>query len=184
ALTSCSRLTGVMVTLAASSAFFAAVPHGTCSAQSATLTPGLVRSDSPVIPFGLPFGTAMTSWLRTNVMGVPSPLPASVTVFMFAGAAEANTSAGAPWSIWVASAELPAKLNVTFDPGLAASNFWPIVLNDWASEAGATRGPAPVPPLPLADPLVSGLEESEPPPHPDRPTSATDGSASGKGVTG
>src|SRR5262245_43204177 len=42
----------------------------------------------------------------------PGQLPASVTVFMVAGDAEANTSAGAPWLIWVARAELPAKLNV------------------------------------------------------------------------
>src|SRR5262249_37074705 len=143
ALTSCSRVTGVMVTLAASSAFFAAVPHGTCSAQSATFAPGLVRSDRPVTPFGLPFGTAMTSWLRTNVVGVPSPLPASVTVFMLAGAAEANTSAGAPWLIWLASAELAAKLKVTVDPGLAASKSLPIRVNASVSDAAANAVTVP-----------------------------------------
>jgi len=31
--------------------------------------------------FGLPLATAITSWFLTNVVGVPSPLPASVTVF-------------------------------------------------------------------------------------------------------
>ena len=34
-------------------------------------------------------------------------MPASVTVFMFDGAAEAKTSAGAPWVMEVASEELP-----------------------------------------------------------------------------
>jgi len=44
---------------------------------------------------------------------------------MFAGAAEANTSAGAPLMIWVARPELGPKLNVTLSPGWAASNCFP-----------------------------------------------------------
>ena len=45
-----------------------------------------------------------------------------MTVFMFDGAAEANTSACAPWVIEVASEELPLWLNFTVSPGFAASN--------------------------------------------------------------
>src|SRR5215467_5946802 len=41
---------------------------------------------------------------------------------MFFGDAEANTSAGAPLVISVASPELGPKLNVTVSPGWAASN--------------------------------------------------------------
>src|SRR5581483_6236009 len=46
-------------------------------------------------------------------------------------------SAGAPLVIWVASVELAPKLNVTFTPGWAASNIWPIVVNASFSEAAA-----------------------------------------------
>src|SRR5206468_1304869 len=95
------------------------------------------------------FGTAITNWFRTNVVGVPSPLPASVTVFMLAGAAEANTSAGAPWLICVARAELPAKLNLTVEPGLAASKSLPIRVNDSVSDAAANTVTVPVTPVPL-----------------------------------
>ena len=41
---------------------------------------------------------------------------------MFLVSAEAKTSAGAPWLIWVARSEDPAKLSVTVVPGCAASN--------------------------------------------------------------
>jgi hypothetical protein len=44
---------------------------------------------------------------------------------MFAGAAEANTSAGAPLVIWVAKVELAPKLNFTVSPGWAVSNCLP-----------------------------------------------------------
>ena len=57
--------------------------------------------------WGLPFSTMISAVLRVKICGVPVASPASVTVFMFAGAAEANTSAGAPWVISVASEELP-----------------------------------------------------------------------------
>ena len=41
---------------------------------------------------------------------------------MFLVSAEAKTSAGAPWVIWVTRSEEPAKLNVTVVPGFVASN--------------------------------------------------------------
>ena len=57
--------------------------------------------------WGLPDSTMMSAVLRVKICGGPAASPASVTVFMFAGAAEAKTSAGAPWLIDVASEELP-----------------------------------------------------------------------------
>src|SRR4249919_3100717 len=56
---------------------------------------------------------------------------------MFFVLAEAKTSAGAPDVICIASAELAAKLNVIFTPGLAVSNCWPSVVNDSVSDAAA-----------------------------------------------
>jgi hypothetical protein len=44
---------------------------------------------------------------------------------MFPGAADANTSAGAPLVIWVARPELGPKLKLTVSPGWAASNCFP-----------------------------------------------------------
>ena len=41
-----------------------------------------------------------------------------MTTFICAWLAEAKTSAGAPWVIWVASAELPAKLNCDVQVGV------------------------------------------------------------------
>jgi hypothetical protein len=58
-------------------------------------------------------------------------------VAMFAGAAEANTSAGAPLVISVARVELAPKLNFTVTPGWAASNCLPIWVKLCCSDAAA-----------------------------------------------
>jgi len=71
---------------------------------------------------------------------------------MFFGDADANTSAGAPLVIWVASVELAPKLNVTFVPGLAASNCWPIVVNASFSEEAANT---------VIDPDSAGEDEAD-----------------------
>jgi hypothetical protein len=63
---------------------------------------------------------------------------------MFAGAAEANTSAGAPPVIWVAKVELPPKLNFTVSPGWAASNCFPIWVKVPISDAAANTVIVPV----------------------------------------
>ena len=62
---------------------------------------------------------------------------------MFFGLAEANTSAGAPWLMFSASAELAPKLNFTVVPGWAASNCLPRVVNDSVSEAAANTVTVP-----------------------------------------
>src|SRR6185295_17673914 len=51
--------------------------------------------------------------------------------------AEAYTSAGAPWLIWVARPELGPKLKTTLAPGWAASNCWPSLMNASFREAAA-----------------------------------------------
>ena len=73
------------------------------------------------MPLGLPGSTMISSWFWAKTSGEPAFWPASVSFFMFASSAEANTSAGAPWVIWVTSAEEAAKLNVILAPGLSAS---------------------------------------------------------------
>jgi hypothetical protein len=70
--------------------------------------------------------------------------PALTTVFMFAGAAEANTSAGAPLVISVAKPELGPKLNFTVSPGWAASNCFPSWVKVPISDAAANTVMAPV----------------------------------------
>jgi len=56
---------------------------------------------------------------------------------MFFELADANTSAGAPLMICVARAELAPKLNVTFTPGWAASNWLPMVVKASFSDEAA-----------------------------------------------
>jgi len=63
---------------------------------------------------------------------------------MFAGAAEANTSAGAPLVISVARPELGPKLNFTVSPGWAASNCFPSSVKVPCSEAAASTVIVPV----------------------------------------
>ena len=70
--------------------------------------------------------------------------PASVTTFICVWFAEANTSAGAPWVIWVASAELPAKLNRTSRSGLSAISWSPRSVKTSVSDAAAKTVSVPV----------------------------------------
>src|SRR6478735_7310118 len=105
--------------------------------------------------------------------------PAATTWSMFLVLAEANTSAGAPDVIWVARAELAAKLKVTFTPGWAASNCWPSVVKESFSEAAAKTV---IPPESEAEVEVDGEAEADvlaaplepvldpPEPQPARPT--------------
>src|SRR6185503_7254318 len=83
--------------------------------------------------------------------------------------AEAYTSAGAPWLIWVARPELGPKLNTTLVPGWAASNCVPILVNASFREAAANTLTVPD----SAGELATGAEDvtGDPPvvldePHP------------------
>src|SRR5215470_6087383 len=91
-----SSLTGLTVTPAFLNMAVATAPHGTSGAHTATLILSSARSLTDSMCFGLPFSTMISPVLEAKVFGVPAASPASVTVFMFSGAAEANTSAGAP----------------------------------------------------------------------------------------
>src|SRR4029450_10060986 len=79
---------------------------------------------------------------------------------MFFVRGEAKPPAGAPDVICIASAELAAKLNVTFTPGLAVSNCWPNVVNDSVSDAAANT---------VIDPDNDGDAELELPTPDDEP---------------
>src|SRR5664280_773588 len=93
---------------------------------------------------------------------------------MFLVLAEANTSAGAPAMIWVTRPELGPKLNTTLEPGWAASNCWPSLVNASCKEAAANTLTVPD----SAGELDTGAEDAagllaEPHPASRRPEAAT-----------
>src|SRR5690606_36519736 len=94
---------------------------------------------------GLPAGTAICSLLRAKTAG-EFAREAAVTVFMVAGLAAANTSAGAPCTICWARVALEPKLNRTDVPGCAASNALPSSVNVPVSEAAACTVTSCAPP--------------------------------------
>ena len=116
-----SSLTGVRVVPVAFSTVSVAAPQGTCGAQTTTFTPGLARSAKELIDAGLDGGTAISRTFVAKLAGVPSTSFASVSLAMFLVSAEAKTSAGAPWVIWVTRSEDPAKFSVILVPGFFAS---------------------------------------------------------------
>src|SRR3954468_17828829 len=67
-----------------------------------------------------------------------------MTVSTLAGSADANTSAGAPCTICVASVPDEPKLNVTLAPGFARLKSSPILPNASVSDAAADTVTAPV----------------------------------------
>jgi hypothetical protein len=85
--------------------------------------------------------------------------PALTTWSMLAGAAEANTSAGAPLVICSARPELGPKLNFTVSPGWAASNCFPSWVKVPVSEAAAKTVIAPPDGLALEPELPEPLLE-------------------------
>src|SRR2546429_6841350 len=115
-LPSCSWLTGVTLIPALPNVVVEYVPQGTPGAQTSTLIPGLARSDSEVMCLGLPDCTAISSLLWANTDGVPLASAALVTFCMLAWSAEANTSAGPPCRICVASVARPPPLHLTSRP--------------------------------------------------------------------
>src|SRR5215467_9833261 len=93
----------------------ATTPHGTCGWHNATLTDFFARSFTEVTFAGLFGGTATSAVFLAKICGLDAS-PAETTSCMFAGAAEANASAGAPLVISVARPELGPKLNFTVSP--------------------------------------------------------------------
>src|SRR5215471_673588 len=73
----------------------ATTPHGTFGWHNAVLTDDFARSFTDVTFAGLLGGTATSAVFLAKSCGFDAS-PALTTVVMFFGAAEANTSAGAP----------------------------------------------------------------------------------------
>src|SRR5215469_515297 len=93
--TSGCNVTGLTVIPAFLNTEAATTPHGTCGWHSATLTDDLARSLTDDTFAGLLGGTAISAVFLAKSCGLDAS-PALTTVAMFLGAAEANTSAGAP----------------------------------------------------------------------------------------
>src|SRR5215475_3466320 len=156
--TSGCRVTGFTVIPAFLNTSAATTPHGTCGWHSATLTDFLARSFTDVTFPGLSGGVATSMTFLAKFCGLAAS-PALTTWSMFAGAAEANTSAGAPLVICSARPELGPKLNFTVSPGWAASNCLPIWVKLSVSDAAANTVIVPpdglaLPPDELPDPLL------------------------------
>src|ERR1700734_440650 len=134
--TSAWRVTGLTLIPAFLNTSAATTPHGTCGWHSATLADFFARSCTEVTFPGFFGGVATSMVFLAKVCGLDAS-PALTTESMFAGAAEANTSAGAPLVIWVARPELGPKLNFTVSPGWAASNCFPSWVKVPISEAAA-----------------------------------------------
>jgi hypothetical protein len=135
----------------------------------------LAKSANPVILAGFPAGVAISRVFLTKVTGVAVIAPVSVTCFMFVGAAEANTSAGAPWLICCANAELPPKLNLTRTPGLAASKSLPILVNDSVNDAAANTVTSPDEPAESALPQPASHKAAARPATPSERTTHASG---------
>src|ERR1700759_1723267 len=148
-------VTGLTVTPAFLNTCEATTPHGTLGWHKATLTDDFARSRTEVTFAGLLGGTAISAVFLAKSFGLDAS-PAVTTVSMFVGAAEANTSAGAPPVIWVAKVELPPKLNFTVSPGWAASNCFPSWVKVPISEAAANTVIVPVC---VAEPLLAADED-------------------------
>ena len=85
---------------------------------------------------GLLGGVAISMMFFANTVGDEASFAVTTRSIVFV-LADANTSAGAPETICVANAELAAKLKFTVVPGFAASNAFPMVVNDSFSEDAA-----------------------------------------------
>src|SRR5436190_8171901 len=157
--TSGCSVTGLTVIPAFLNTFAATTPHGTCGWHSATLTDFFARSFTDVTFAGLFGGTATSMVFWAKFFGLDAS-PAWTTVSMFAGAAEASTSAGAPLVIWVARPELGPKLNFTVSPLWAASNCLPSWVKLPVSDAAAK---AVIDPVEDELPEPDELDELEPP---------------------
>src|SRR6266487_1955461 len=149
----------------------ATTPHGTCGWHSATLTDFFARSLTDVTFAGLFGGVATSMVFWAKFCGLEAS-PALTTVSRFAGAAEANTSAGAPLVICSARPELGPKLNLTVSPGWAASNCFPSWVKVPISDAAAKTVIVPV-----DEDAGPALDDELPEPLLEQPAAATAASA-------
>src|SRR5687767_3309722 len=94
---------------------------GTSSPAAMTLRPDLARSIGVVTPAGLAVGTMIVNLFAANVTGSPWARPSSTSFWGLVVSAARKTSAGAPCSIWVASAADESVEMVRTAPGTSAS---------------------------------------------------------------
>src|SRR5216683_7684708 len=141
--TSACSVTGLTVIPAFLNTSAATTPHGTCGWHNATLTDFFARLLTDFTFAGLFGGTATSMMFLAKFCGLDAS-PAETTCCMFAVAAEANTSAGAPLVISVARPELGPKLNFTVSPGWAASNCFASCVKVPVSDAAANTVIDPV----------------------------------------
>src|SRR6478672_3001553 len=169
--TSGCRVTGFTVIPTFLNTSAATTPHGTCGWHSATLTDFFARSFTDVTFPGLFGGVATSMVFWAKFCGLDAS-PGLTTWSMLAGAAEANTSAGAPLVICSARPELGPKLNFTVSPGWAASNCFPSWVKVSVREAAAKTVIVPVD-------EDAGLALDDEPPEPllEQPAAATAASA-------
>src|SRR3954447_4822664 len=85
--------------------WFAYFVTGTASPAAMTFTEGFARSAGDVIPAGFDAGTITASLLPAKATVGPTVRFASTSFFGFAVSADRKTSAGAPCSIFVSSAD-------------------------------------------------------------------------------
>ena len=110
---------------------------GTSGPAATMRTPGLARSAGEAMPAGLAVGTTMTRWfVAKSVMGAGAR-HSSMSAWGFLVSADANTSDGAPCSIWALSALEASKLKVSVEPACWAAQAWPITLNGLVRDAAA-----------------------------------------------
>ena len=81
----------------------------------------MARSAGVDTPPGLSVGVITVSLLPANTIGSPLANPPSTSFCGLVVSADRNTSAGAPCSIWVSSADDESVEIVSVVPGLAAS---------------------------------------------------------------
>jgi hypothetical protein len=121
----------------------AAFPHGAVAAQSAT-TFAVVRLASEWMCSGFPGFTTIARVLRVKIVAEPTMSPAFCAPCMSFIDADANTSAGAPCSIWVARVLDEAKLNAIEVPRCALWKRLPNWVNTPVSDEAADTVIEPV----------------------------------------
>src|SRR3954452_20390061 len=127
---------GSMVTPAPERIWSAYLPHGTVSPQSDT-TSSFERSAIDLTFCGLPGFTTMVRRFEANTVGSAVTSPPVTNFCMLAPSADAETSAGAPPWICVASVPDDPKLNLTVVPGFRVWKSAPIFVNASVSDAAA-----------------------------------------------
>ncbi len=94
---------------------------GTASPAATILIPDFARSAGVRIPAGLSLGTMIVRRLPANGVMSPDANPPSTSFCGLVVSADRNTSAGAPCSIFVSSADDESVDTVRVVPGLDAS---------------------------------------------------------------